>query len=114
MDYPGVILRIFLERKIQYHLLQVRRSFFYLNICRIYLGFGGVIQPLLHLTRGLPWLSGQRHLTRNQDLSLWVQYPAMPEIFLTPDWKKINNAPSVRLIVICSDSYNIPLVIHHL
>jgi len=53
---------------------------------------------------GSPWLRGHRHLTENLDLRLWVQNPAAKaNISSTPDWKKINKGPSVRVIVVCSD-----------
>jgi len=54
---------------------------------------------------GLLQLGGHRHLTENKDQMLWVQSPATHDSkFSTlPDCKKINKAPSVRVIVICSD-----------
>jgi len=53
---------------------------------------------------GLPWLRGHRHLTKNKDLRLWVQTPAAHASNFQPQIaKKINKAPSVSVIVICSD-----------
>jgi len=43
-------------------------------------------------------------LTENKYLGLWVQSPAAhASNFSTPDCKKINKTPSVKVIVICSD-----------
>jgi len=50
---------------------------------------------------GSPWLRGHKHLTGNEDLRLWVQSPAAhTSNFPTPDGRKTNKAPSVRVIVI--------------
>jgi len=50
------------------------------------------------------WLRGHRHLSEVWDVRLWVQSLALrASSFLTPDCKKINKAPSVRVIVICSE-----------
>jgi len=51
----------------------------------------------------LPWLRGNRQLTENKNLSLSVQSPAKPAILQPGIGKKTNKAPSVRVIVICSD-----------
>jgi len=56
-------------------------------------------------TKGLPWPSGQRLLTRNQDLSLWVSIPTRTSNFSTPDWQKNQQGTPVWLIIICND-YN--------
>jgi len=48
-------------------------------------------------------LRGHKHLVENEDLRLWVQSPASTSNFSSQDWKNINKAPSIRVIIICSD-----------
>jgi len=48
-------------------------------------------------------LRGHRHLTENHDLRSWDKSPGHAGNFSTPDCKKIIKAPSVRVMVICSD-----------
>jgi len=54
---------------------------------------------------GSPWLRGHRHLTENKDLKGCGFNPQQPmaSIFQPRIAKKINQAPSVRVIVICCD-----------
>jgi len=53
-----------------------------------------------------PGLRGHKHLTESKDLRLWFQSPAAHAgNFSTLDWKKINKALSVRVIIICSDQW---------
>jgi len=48
-------------------------------------------------TKGSPWPNGHRHLTVNQDLSLWVQSPTMPAIFQPKIEKKISKVLTLSL-----------------
>jgi len=62
-------------------------------------------ESALTTTLGLPWLRGHRHLTENKDLKGCGFNPQQPMPAIFQPWiaKKINQAPSVRVIVICSD-----------